>query len=135
MSAYLPLELGLIQVRCYSCGQILIQDDIENGLKSGKTLAQVLDESGYITICCRRTIMESDYVVDLIEKLQQDKNIISNITELSVEETGLGDPISILKNSPFLATQTNYSSLNFMDSENTNPFDYYMSELNTKEEE
>ena len=85
----MPMELALMPVRCWSCNTLMYQIQIENGLKQGKTIQQVMDELKYRKLCCRRTVTTAVPIVGLQKQLEQEKRVLSQLNQLSVVDTGV----------------------------------------------
>lgn len=83
-----PREIALMAPVCYSCGKPIIQVDIEEELKKGTPLRQILDQQHYIRMCCRKQIQEEPVVVNLLKQRQQQQAIVDRMRNLSLENTG-----------------------------------------------
>jgi DNA-directed RNA polymerase subunit N (RpoN/RPB10) len=79
--------LTAMSVRCTSCKKVIKQLDIENALKSGESLRQVLDEQNYIRICCRKQIAGEPVVVGIQKEIQEQESTIDKMRNLSIAST------------------------------------------------
>jgi DNA-directed RNA polymerase subunit N (RpoN/RPB10) len=83
-----PREIALMAPVCYSCGKPILQVDIEDELKKGTPLRQILDQQHYIRMCCRKQIQEEPVVVNLLKQRQQQQATAARMRNLSLENTG-----------------------------------------------
>lgn len=81
-------ELALMPMACYSCGKIVRQLAIEDALRSGKTIAQVMNEMRYQRLCCRNTVTTAPSIIKLQKELEQASRF--DIEQLGLEETDIG---------------------------------------------
>jgi len=93
-----------MNLRCGSCGNFLIQIDLEESLRSGKDLQQTMDDLGYDRLCCRIEIGGAVPIVRLQKQLEREKQEEKIFGQLTVETTGnlmVGQPrIRIEENAP-----------------------------------
>jgi DNA-directed RNA polymerase subunit N (RpoN/RPB10) len=82
-----PREIALMAPVCYSCGKPILQVDIEDELKKGTPLRQILDQQHYIRMCCRKQIQEEPAVVNLLKQRQKQQAIEAQMRNLSLENT------------------------------------------------
>jgi DNA-directed RNA polymerase subunit N (RpoN/RPB10) len=94
-----PRLLDVMAMRCTGCKKVIKQLPIEGALKSGKSLKDVMDEQGYIRICCRKQIQNEPVVVSIQNETALGKRNIDKMNNLSVSTTGLGN-IRILNEAP-----------------------------------
>lgn len=146
-SAYqgLPIDLALMPVRCYSCGKIMNQLGIEDALDQGIPIRTIMDEMGYIRICCRRTILTSVPVVARLEQRDHQEQVLSSLGNLSVQETAFERPqpmpdIHILQDvPPEVRPSVTFPQLQLAipttEEGPINAFDYYMSQVVEEEED
>ena len=84
-----PHELAVMVMRCYGCKKPILQVQIEQGLRSGKTLRQVLDDLDYIRICCRKQIQEEPAIVYIQKQQAEITKVKEKMENLSIFNTGL----------------------------------------------
>lgn len=80
-------NLDLLPVRCYSCGKVIFQSALEHSLETGQTLAETMNELGYMRICCRGLIMSAPAIVKLQKQLEREKYTMRALTSLTLEAT------------------------------------------------
>jgi DNA-directed RNA polymerase subunit N (RpoN/RPB10) len=149
-SSGLPIDLALMPAICYSCNKRVFQLRIERELEMGKSIAQIMDEQGYVKICCRRTILTSVPVVHLQQQLAHQQQIINQMGNMTVEETGLpsyphlnrvdlGGSLQVLESVPpgvgpigilpFVENPQGELPQGEPISADVNPFEYYMGQV------
>jgi DNA-directed RNA polymerase subunit N (RpoN/RPB10) len=82
-----PRLLSLMAMRCTSCKKVIKQLSIEEALRSGKTLREVLDEQDYIRICCRKQIQSEPVVVNIQKEMDSQRRTINRMNNLSINST------------------------------------------------
>ena len=82
-----PRLLGAMAVRCTGCKKVIKQIPIETGLRSGKSLREVLDEGNYIRICCRKQIQNEPVVVNIQKEIGAEQSTINMMRNLSIAST------------------------------------------------
>jgi len=143
----LPIEFALMPVRCYSCGKIMDQLGIEEALDEGKNIKTIMDEMGYIRICCRRTVMTAVPVVARLKQIDHQNRTIASLSQLSVHETGVPEsyvriidevpPGAVLPSSSVCLPSESISILEptgsvagtTTEATGINPFEYYMNQI------
>jgi len=137
---YLPSDVGLMPVRCYSCGKVIRQIAIEQALESGKPLKEVMDQLGYDRICCRQTLIGSPVVIDIQKKKANDQNIIQQLRAQPnnlVHQLGSSlrvidqAPPGIVPTSSFVIPEFLTQPVDNSDQINK-PFEYFMAQLNSE---
>ena len=78
----------------------MFQTHIENALREGKQLKDVMDELSYVKICCRRTIMGSIVIVQLQKQLEHERKVIHLLSNLTVADTGLSSQLTSVRGKP-----------------------------------
>lgn len=93
------MEIYLMPVRCYTCGNILYQEEIEKIIRSGESLKEYV-EIHYIRDCCKMRIYSSPFVIWLLEDYQNNENKINRLNggdndelRLNINNTGQGESI------------------------------------------
>ena len=82
-----PRLLTAMAVRCTSCKKVIKQLSIEDALLSGQTLREVMDNQGYIRICCRKQIQNEPAVVNIQNQMALQSNTINMMNNLSISST------------------------------------------------
>lgn len=145
MSVFEFSELALMPVRCYGCNKVFFQQRIEKALESGQSLAQVMDNLGYIRICCRSIIMSSPAIVHLMKIIGKEKEVTGLMQRLTLETTS-GTAIGpeppggaqIIESAPsetqveICVPQVDESFLD-PESQGLNPYEYYAKQLGLTE--
>lgn len=88
-----PRLLSVMTLRCTGCKKVIKQLAIEEALKSGKSLKQVLDEQDYVRICCRKQIASEPVVVNILKETSEQQSTIDkmrNLTLLTTAATTIG---------------------------------------------
>lgn len=80
-------ELDLMPIRCYSCGKILRQLAIEEGIQSGQTLRETMDQLTYRRLCCRSVIMSSPRIVKIQKRFAREEQARIAFSNLTAEMT------------------------------------------------
>src|SRR5579875_2534113 len=146
IESFTHAAMHLMPVRCYTCNKVLKQVEIENALKSGKNLRDVLDELKYRKICCKMRIMSSIPIVQLQKELETKKLIETKLEEnnLTLEDTGsienvefpivTGTKIRILDNYEPGMMENQYCSQTTEEPTNqyTDAYDLYINAFNEK---
>lgn len=94
-----PRLLDVMAMRCTGCKKVIKQLPIEDALRSGKSLKDVMDQQGYVRICCRKQIQNEPVVVQIQNEMKLGRRNIDKMNNLSVSTTGVGN-IRILNEAP-----------------------------------
>lgn len=82
-----PRLLEVMAMRCTGCKKVVKQLPIENSLRSGKSLREVMDEQNYERICCRKQIQNEPVVVNIQKEMASEQSTINKMRNLSIAST------------------------------------------------
>lgn len=75
-SFYDPLELNTVIKNCQTCGKIIWEQLILDYITKGHTLFDIMNELGYVRICCRKQIMGDVLINKRLKEQENNTNII-----------------------------------------------------------
>ena len=81
---------SLPAVQCYGCGKAIRHMAIEDALRSGKPISQVLRELSYVRICCQKSIQQEPLYVDIQKQKALEQSTIDKMRNLTVLSTSAG---------------------------------------------
>jgi DNA-directed RNA polymerase subunit N (RpoN/RPB10) len=78
-SFYDPLELNTVIKNCQTCGKIIWEQLVLDNITKGHTLFDIMNELGYVRICCRKQIMGDILINKRLLEQEKNNNIITKL--------------------------------------------------------